>query len=269
MYHNTLITKDHPQQAELEKVIENILEIIRTCSIYMFGYRNLAARAHFDILIFSNTKIVGTHLMNEIKERTNDTITTTILIHNVMHLATKQKSQQHFFDQVLRYGQRIALDTANVPYILNHNPERDIETDRAFWHKCVAVAQFNIQAAKDSPQLEVTLCKIALLNRACVQIALGLIRVFLGYTPNEFGLKYLLQLCGNFTDLPEQVFAQDTENDIRLYKMLCAPAGMLLYWTKLNADESDFEVLLQYCEIFLEKASELAQTELNRLQTLT
>lgn len=238
-------------------------------SIYLFGYRNAPGTAvHFDILVFSCRPVTGSHLMNEIKERTNNAITATVLVHNVTQLATKQKSQQYFFDQVLRHGQRIALDKGNIPYILNHNPERDLEIDTRFWHKCVAVAQFNIQAAKDSPQQEVTLCKIALLNQSCVQIALGLIRVFLGYTPNEFGLKYLLQLCGHSTDLPERLFPADTENDIRLYKMLCAPAGMLLHWTKLNADESDFEVLLERSEAFMDQAYIMAETELNRLESL-
>lgn len=260
---------------EVEAILEIIFKATAPCSIYVFGTRSISMaqpevkNSHFYILVLSGTPITGTHLMNEIKEQTNKAVAATVLIHNVTHLATKQKSQQYFFDTVLRYGQRIALDRTNVPFILNHNPERDLETDTRYWFKCVAVAQFNIQAAKDSPQLEVTLCKIALLNRACVQIALGLIRVFLGYTPREFGLNYLLQLCGNFTDLPQQVFAYSTKNDIRLYKMLCAPAGMLLHWTKLNADESDFEVLLERCEVFLDKANELATIELNRLKTLT
>ncbi|RKS01677.1 hypothetical protein [Flavobacterium sp. 102] len=260
--------------SETDFILETLLKAAAPCSIYVFGSRGTSTlqpetkKSHYDILVFANTKVTGSHLMNEIKMRTDKTITATVLVHKVTQLTTQQKSQQYFFDQVLRYGQRIALDKANVPYILNHNPERDLETDTRFWHKCVAVAQFNIHAAKDSPQAEVGLCKIALLNTACVQMAIGLIRVFLGYTPNEFGLKYLLQLCGHFTDLPQQVFACNTENDIRLYKMLCAPASMLLHWTKLGVEENDFEVLLQNCERFLEKAGALAIAELNRLETL-
>ncbi len=81
-----------------------------------------------------------------------------VLLHKPRHLKTKRASKEYFFDQVLRNGLRLALEKANVPYILNHNPERDWETDTRFWHKCVAVAQFNIQCAKDNPQVEVTLC---------------------------------------------------------------------------------------------------------------
>lgn len=259
---------------EADAILELLLKGAAPCSIYFFGTRSMSTvqpentNNHFDILVLTDTPVTGSHLM-KIRMQNDKNVTATVLVHNVKQLATKQRSQQYFFDRVLRNGQRISLDKGNIPFILNHTPERDLETDTRFWNKCVAVAQFNIQAAKDSPQLEVTLCKIALLNRACVQIALGLIRVFLGYTPNEFGLKYLLQLCGNFTDLPQQVFASNTDNDIRLYKMLCAPAGMLLHWTRLNADESDFEILLECSEAFLDKANELAATELNRLKTLT
>lgn len=255
---------------ETETLLGIILKVAAPCSIYVFGYRNnLNATPRFDILVLSDAPVTGTQLMNEIKERTHQKVTATVLVHNVKQLATKQKSQQYFFDQVLRCGQRIALDRVHVPFILNPNPQRDLATDTPFWHKCVAVAQFNIQAAKDSPQVEVGLCKIALLHSSCVQIAVGLIRVFLGYTPCEFGLKYLLQLCGNFTDLPVQVFAQSTEDDLRLFKMLCAPAAMLLHWTKLDADESDFEILLQNSQSFIDRAGELAESELNRLKILT
>ena len=266
MYHNTLITKDHPQQAELEKVIELMLATLGKCSIYMFGYRE----CHFYILLFADVSLRGTQLMNEIKESTHKTITATVLAHNVKQLATKQKSQQYFFDQVLQNGQRMALDKAHVPYILNHNPQRDVEADRAYWHKCFAVAQFHLQAVADSEHIDITLCKIALLNTAATQIALGLLRVFLGYTPNEFGLKYLLQLCGHFTVMPSQLFHQQTPEAIRRYKMLCAPTSMLNHWTRLNAAEEDFVWLLDSCRTFLGLATELVTPEFQRLEnTLT
>lgn len=265
MYHHYLINKDQTPNADLEKVRALIVGIVGKCSLYLFGYRE----QHFYILVFTDVSITGTHLMNEIQQRSNKTISATVLVHKVKHLSTKQKSQQYFFDQVLRHGQRLYLDTANVPYILNPQPERDLEADTKFWQKCVAVALFNLQAAKEHPQVEVVLCKIALLHGACVPIALGLIRVFLGYSPREFGLKYLMQLCCYFTALPQEVFPQNDENDIRLYKMLCAPADMLLHWTKLDAAETDFEVLLERTELFLDKAKEIETLELNRLKTLT
>ena len=271
-------------QAEIQIVVDHIVKAFSPCTVFVFGYRNNTNSAstllcipaqnvtmshHFDLLVFSNKAFQngGSSIASTLAENFNRTITTSVLLHKVTDLATKQASQQWFFDTMLRKGQRLAFDKANVPYILNHKPERDLESDSRFWQKCVAVAQFNIQGAKDSPQVDVGLCKIALLNSACVQIALGLIRVFLGYTPNEFGLKFLLQLCQHFTDLPEKMFAQNTENGIRLYKMLCAPANMLFHWTRIYATEEDFTVLLDGSLRFLDGAEVLAATELERLPT--
>jgi hypothetical protein len=90
--------------------------------------------------------------------------------------------------------------------------------------------------------------------------------VFLGYTPNEFGLKYLLELCGHFTVLPSQLFQQQTTEAIRRYKMLCAPTSMLNHWTRLNAAEQDFHWLLDACTAFSQLATELVAPELQRLE---
>lgn len=249
---------------ESQVVTDIILKAVGKCTIYVFGYREV----QFYILVISDVSVTATHLMNEITERTKGTISATVLLHKPRHFKSKLASQQYLFDQVLRNGQRLCLDKANVPYILNHNPQRDLESDAFYWRKCVAVAQFNIQCAKDNPQFGLELCKIALLNQSCVQLALGLIRVFMGYTPNEFGLKFLLQLCGYFTCLPQRLFTTGTENDSRLFKVLCTPAGMLLHWSKLDADEADFEHLLERTQLFLDRAGELATTELNRLTNL-
>lgn len=274
-------------QHETQNVVDHIVKAFSPCTIFAFGCRNntnsvsslLSAQPnivigshHFDLLVFSNKAFQngGSTIANTITESSNKTITASVLLHKVTDLATKQASQQCFFDTVLRYGQRLCLDTTAPPYLLNNMPTRDIATDTAYWLKCVAVAQFHLQAAADSEHLDIALCKIALLNTAATQIALGLLRVFLGYTPNEFGLKYLLQLCGNFTDLPSQLFHQQTPEAIRRYKMLCAPTSMLNHWTRLNAAEQDFLWLLDACTAFLQLATELVAPELQRLEnTLT
>jgi hypothetical protein len=268
-------------QPETQIVVDAIVKAFSACTIFAFGYRskisldsNLllttihnATRHHFDLLVFYTNPLPngGSIVANKIAESTNGTITATVLLHKVTDLSTKQASQQWFFDTVLRNGQRLHLDTTAPPYLLNHKPTRDVEGDIAYWHKCVAVAQFHLHAAADSEQLDVTLCKIALLHTTATQIALGLLRVFLGYTPNEFGLHYLLRLCGTFTVLPSQLFPQRTPMAIRSYKMLCAPPSMLRHWTRLNSAEPDFVWLLDACTNFLQLAAELVAPELERL----
>jgi hypothetical protein len=268
---------------ETQIVVDLLVKRFGSCTIFACGYSNSTSlasnllstqvnsrttRHHFDLLVFSNKAFPNeaSNIANALAEQSGKTITASVLLHKVTDLATKQSSQQWFFDEVLRYGQRLSLDTTAVPYLLRHRPTRDLEADGAYWLKCVAVAQFNLQAAAESEQVEVELCKIALLHIACVQIALGLLRVFLGYTPNEFGLKYLLQLCGSFTALPMQLFHQQTPEAIKRHKMLCAPPVMLYHWTRLSAPEQDFIWLLDACQVFLKQANEIVQLELQRLE---
>ena len=271
-------------QKETELVIAIIAKAFAPCPVFAFGYRNdsttvssllltqpniVTASHHFDLLVFSNKAFAngGSNVANAIAESSNKTITASVLLHKVTDLVTKQPVQQWFFDHVLRYGQRLCLDTTAPPFLpINIIPTRDAAADKTYWLKCVEVAQFNIQAATESEQLNVELCKIALLNTAAVQVALGLLRVFLGYTPNEFGLNYLLQLCGHFTALPAQIFRREIPKADKRYKMLCAPPSMLNHWTRLNAAEHDFLWLLDACKVLVHQANEMAMLEIDRFE---
>jgi hypothetical protein len=263
-------------------VLETITKGHSPCTVYVFGYRNSSISVssilcaernyttsvpHFDLLVFTDKVLPNgaSNIANAIAERSNKTISASVLLHKVTDLATAQPGQQWFFNEVLCRGQRLCIDKSAPPFIpTNSIPSRDYELERTYWLKCFAVANFNIQAAADSPQVALELCKIALLHAATVQIALGLIRVFLGYSPREFGLHYLLQLCGHFTDLPVQVFQQQTVVGIKRYKMFCAPPALLHHWIRLDASEQDFTVLLIACEAFLQLANALVEKELNR-----
>ena len=270
--------------AAAEIVLETITKGHSPCTVYVFGYRSSSISVssilcaernyttsvpHFDLLVFTDKVLPNgaSNVANAIAERSNKTITASVLLHKVTDLATEQPGQQWFFNEVLCRGQRLCIDKSAPPFIpTNSIPSRDYELERTYWLKCIAVANFNLQAAADSPQVALELCKIALLHTATVQITLGLIRVFLGYTAREYGLHYLLQLCGHFTDLPVQVFQQPTAEGIKRYKMLCAPPAMLHHWTRLDAHEQDFLWLLDACQVFLHQASAIAVLKIQRLE---
>lgn len=223
---------------------------------------------HFDLLVFTKKATIysGVAIANTIAECSDTSISCTVLLHKITELGTKQTGQYYFFDKVFREGYRLCIDQSAPPYLLSNPPGVDNkEADKAFWLKCEAVAQFNMQCAKESPQLEVALCRIALLHTACVQVALGLIRVCLGYTPNEFGLNHLLKICGHFTHLPALLFNQQLPEGQRRFKMLCAPPSMLNHWTRLDAKESDFLWLLDACGQFLDEANKLVIQKTNTI----
>lgn len=266
-----------------QKILETITKRFHPCSVYIFGYngfsgldensavdKTILKAHHYYILVVTSKAFAngGSNTANAIAEQSGKTITATILLHKPTDFATKNTNQQRFFDNVLRNSHRLCLDKTAPPYIANNTiPTQDIEADKTFWLKCVAVAQFSSHAAAESPHLDVERCKIALLNTACTQIALGLIRLFMGYTPKEYGLNYLLQLCGHFTTLPAQIFGGQSPEGNNRYKMLCAPPSMLNHWTKLETKEEDFNWLLDACRQFIEQSNEMAILKINNAIT--
>lgn len=275
------------QQPVLE-ILENCCMRYEPCTVYILGHHNSNiiieqisktanwAVHHFYLLVITAKQIpaTGSIMANSIHELSGKTITATVMLHKPTDLATKHPHQIHFFNQALRFGHRLCLDKEDPPYLVaNTIPPLNREEDTAFWLKCQAVALFNIQAAKENPQQGVELCKIALLNTACTQIALGLIRVLLHYTPNEFGLKHLLQLCnyctlsdpnchsrchsregGNGNPLPA-AFNPKTMADRYRFNCLCAPPSLLNHRLHLNAPEEDFIYLLTATQDFLNQAT--------------
>lgn len=275
----------HLPPSALEQLSDIITKNYPHCSVFVFGYRSRKTDSkstmfvdaittedlhHFDVLVFVGkaTAYKGADIANTISDQSDKSITASVLLHRVTELGTKDVGQLLFFDKVLRESYRLCIDKSALPY-LPSNPEADSNkgTAEAYWLKCVAVAQFNIQCAEDNPQLDVELCKIALLHSACVQIALGLTKVFLGYTPNEYSLNHLLTLCGHCTDMPLRIFNPQSPEGKRRYKMLCTPPSMLNHWRELHARESDLLWLLDACEQFLELSSALVTKKFEIITT--
>lgn len=272
---------------QVQLPLELIKRNFAPCTVYCFGFRNKTAASgnrilyknsskitgiHFDLLIFSNKVHPNgaSDIANRIAEQSGKKITATILLHKLTQLATKQTSQQWFFDKIIRSARRLIIDATAPPYLPGNDfPKRDVAADRTYWAKCLTVANFNILTGAENKQSGIELCKIAMLHTAAQQIALGLIRVFLGNFPNEFGLGYLLQLCEHFTALPSEIFPQRTEQDIKRFKRLCAPTSCLQHWTRVNADEQDVQYLQERCQQFLIEADKLVNLELERLETET
>jgi hypothetical protein len=230
------------------------------CTVYALDGRG---ETNGCLLAFANPKNPqgAAIAANQINEST-DGLTVSILLHKPTDLATKQQDQQWFFYNALR-GHRLCLDKTGVPYWPHdYIPERNWKEAHTFWLKCEAVANFNINAASESQHMDVALIKIALLHEAMVQVSLGLIRVFLGYTPNIYSLRFLLSLCGHFCELPSRIFPQETFEQQQLFKRLCTPASMLRHWNRLDAPEGDVDLLLDECNIFLKEAKALAEHQL-------
>lgn len=268
---------------EIQIILDSINKRLNPCTIFVFGYRKNSSTTsniiqsqievnsaihHFDILIISDKAYPGgsTDIANLIAERSAKTISVSLLIHKPTDLASNQLNQQLFFDKVFRKGQRLSIDKSAPPFIKSNGVlHRDINIDRDYWLKCSAVADFYIQSVSVNTNPDIVLCNIANLHIAIEQLALGLIRVFMGYIPNEYSLKYLLLLCGHFTSLPSEIFSCQSELATIRYKMLCAPPSMLRHWYKLNAVEEDYLWILDACQNFYKQANTMALREFEQL----
>lgn len=258
---NTVLPPEIPQQ-----LVEAIQHRLGACSIYCFGYRQAVVEApghHFYLLVFAAKAdgAAGVNIANALAGKSGRGITATILVHSIHDLHNARPHMQHFFDGVFRNALRLSLNKSAVPYLTVSQPVTDLEADKAFWLKCEAVAQFNLYAAANHPYESVGLCKITLLHTAVQQVALALLRTFLSYTPNEHSLRFLLELCGQFTSLPTEAFPNQTAKEQTLYKMLCAPPSLLRHRIHLQTPEADFQHLLTATETFITKASELINKE--------
>ena len=248
----------HLNPASLEIPLQLINNALAPCTIYTFGHRcqsnnswnALVAEAGTSqpthpayLMVFTNAANPNSalDLANLVRERSRGAITVTLLIHKPADLSTVQPNQQWFLWSVLRDAQSLSLDKSAIPYWPhNWHPLRDIKAARAYWLKFEAVAGFYINAAAASDHVEVELVKIALLHQAAEHIALGLISTFMGYSPNQYSLQYLLGLCSHFTSLPSALFPQSTRWQQKRFKQLCAPPSMLRHWTHLDTSEADF-----------------------------
>lgn len=270
-------------KAPAQEAMQIIAKTLAPCTVYLFGYRiqNTATTStmvmagapaemhHLDFLVFSGkaTPNAAADVANMVFERSQGAVTVSLLLHKVTELKTKQADMQWFFWSVLRDGHRLCLDTSAPPYSLSgHVPVRSAKAVREYWLKCEAVAALYIESAAESLRLDVERVKISLLHQAVEQLALGLIRVFLGYAPNYFGLGFLLGLCGHFTDLPSKLFHCGTEERQRRFKLLCAPPSLLRHALRLEANEEDFRSLLQSCREFACASAKAANLELERLE---
>lgn len=253
-------------QTNIHPIVDAITKRLGISTIYAFDYYCTNGQEHFFLLVLSPKAStgLGINIANAIAEQSDKKILTTILLHKPADLSSKQFGQQFFFDSVLRHGQRLALDKSNPPYVFNNNPKEGFEVRHSFWLKCEAVSRFHLNAAANHPHEGVGLCKIALLHTAVQQTALGIIRIFMAYTPNEYSLRYLLELYSHVTAAPALAFQNKTPDEVRLHKMLCTPPSMLNHRIKLHADDKDVDYLVEACENFIENAGKLADNKIEK-----
>ncbi|WP_270089254.1 hypothetical protein [Sphingobacterium sp. SYP-B4668] len=104
--------------------------------------------------------------------------------------------------------------------------------------------------------------------KALEQICLGLITVFLGYTPKSINLNYLIELCLSITPLPNVVFCLDSKNEATLFRTLAEVQNTFSFNPKYKVNGSNLFILEDRINIFIEQTHKLVTSQIKDLQEI-
>ena len=177
--------------------------------------------------------------------------------------------QTFFYHEVLTKGYKV-YERENMPpnIVFNEVPKRNVDYIRSYWKNRNIIADNFINSQNQIDFLESAEVHEAMMHIAVEQICLGLINVFLGYHPNHFSLAYLFEICEIFTPLVSEIFPQTTVEDKRLFDLLKTHPGSLRWFKLKNSSRIDTELLANRGKLFHERACELVEAELERIENL-
>ena len=272
--------------AGLKTVKNIIIESISTSGVYCFGERKKSQsvlnpfsensskkerNTHFYLLVLTDQYIIKTvsDICDVIKNRTKGRYTVTMLLHKGKSGNYLTPHQTFFYHEVLTKGYKV-YERENMPpnIVFNEVPKRNVDYIRSYWKNRNIIADNFINSQNQIDFLESAEVHEAMMHIAVEQICLGLINVFLGYHPNHFSLAYLFEICEIFTPLVSEIFPQTTVEDKRLFDLLKTHPGSLRWFKLKNSSRIDTELLAKRCKLFYERACELVELELERIENL-
>lgn len=158
-------------------------------------------------------------------------------------------------------------DVANPPYL---NPTEIPKRNLRATSNYVADRSSNIVTIWDWRYNDDDACnsaevKMSALHQIVEQICLSLIRVFMGYTPNHFGLEYLFTLCEYFTPITADFFPRKTQEDKTIFKLLKQQPCTLRFSKANDVDYIHYQLLEERCGKFRKQADVLIQNEMDWL----
>ncbi|WP_413998131.1 hypothetical protein ACMDB5_10060 [Flavobacterium sp. W1B] len=267
------------------QIVAIITEHAKTAAIYCFGkcetahsrcskiYPEIETQknhSHLYLLVFVEKFSGNTanDLSDKIATKTNGLITATLIIHKLSNIKKMRGDQQYFFWKVMQDAQLLYQKEENIPYMITEIiPSRNLDSTAQY----IAARRKNVSTLLEWLSIEDNISstdevKITVLYQLVEQSCLGLIRVFMGYSPNHFSLGYLFNLCEYFTRVTADFFPRKTQEDQHLFDVLKHHPHSLRYSRANDVDSFDFKVLERRCNNFIVKADEVVETELNRLK---
>ncbi|MFD2938510.1 hypothetical protein [Flavobacterium notoginsengisoli] len=254
---------------DFEKIISTaVTAYLKTEALYCFN-KVQASALHYYLLVFvSENKANAVHdLAGIIKSRTKEKCTATLLIHTISEFHNATGDQKHFFSDIVLNGtllfkvESAVLEAKCLP-LRNMSSAKEYLSYRNIIVNNMESWQEDYDWACYAP------LKALMLHTIAEQICLGMIRLFMGYSPNHFSLSYLLEICGHFNPEISSCFPRVTEQDRNLFTILNRSYASLRYSGADTFLEKDMELLQDRCNDFGSFCTAVVKDELARIENL-
>ncbi|WP_026705035.1 hypothetical protein [Flavobacterium soli] len=277
-------TNAQTMSQDLQNSCKIITDYIPTDGIYCFGKKETGhsedlvdgfskdkvrqTQLYLLVLVKSTRANASADLSAIINTKTDARVKATVLVHKTASLKRAVGDQHYFFSKVILEGELLyQADGYRCPIKNKKLPQRDPSFAEQFMVERGAIANIFLEAHAERASCTMSTVDQVMLNLVAEHTCLGLIRVFLGYTPNYFSLNYLVNLCRFFTSLPDQFFPRNSEEDERLFRMVSTPPSSMRFKYEWEVNDTDMDFLSGRCSEFVRVAQELAGTELERLKS--
>jgi hypothetical protein len=270
----------------LQTVSGIITNCISTGSIYCFGEKKHfdavenpfqesvsgeKAHTHYYLLVLTDEYIINAvaDISDIIKHKTEGRYTVTLLFYKTKFKHSLTHNQLYFYHQVVTRGYK-AYERENSPLNISFEeaPYFKIKRIKSYWKNRNIIAESYLASVSQLDYTSTGFVQESMYHIAVEQICLGLISVFLGYYPDHFSLPYLFEICEIFTPLTSDIFPRTTSEDKAMFDLLKANPASLRWSNVKKSCLVDIELLEKRCDVFYAKATEIAEAELLRQESL-
>jgi|GEM_PF-829954 len=268
---------------DLQEICKIITDYIPTDAIYCFGKKKTEhseeliglskdtvrqTQLYLLVLTTSTRANASADLSNNISSKSDQRFSAILLVHKTDSLKKAVGDQLCFFSSVVANGELLYQKEGFRCDLNSKNPvARNLSFTEVFMGERKTIGNCFLDAHFERLSRNVSTIDQVMLNLAIEHTCLGLIRVFLGYTPNYFSLGFLIDLCGFFTPLPNQFFPRVSEEDKRLFRMINTHPSSMRFNYEWEVNYTDMDFLSGRCGEFMRLAGELADKELERLKS--
>lgn len=265
--HNPEILND--AVIDYEKLVSDaVTSYLKTEAVYCFGTAEKTVRHFYLLVLVKENKLNAVHdLADVIKSRTKEQCTATLLIHNISELKSATGDQKFFFLNVIKNGKALFKKESAVSEI-GDLPVRSITSAKQYLYYRNIVVNNMESWQGDYEWACYAPLKGLMLHTMSEQICLGMIRLFMGYSPNHFSLSYLLEICDHFNPELSSYFPRVTERDRNLFTILSRSYASLRYSGADTFSELDMNLLQDRYNDFAGFCTAVVKNELGHTENL-